>query len=186
MNSMVPGLFLRDNELTYQQVAELLVFVKQQPETKWVHADNIHPERGVGTTAANYDMLYDRVMTDTQREYLRSLAPKFDDAVLQTQVINRYKVGGYLCDHTDRQTAKYNTIIPLQTSHSQGLRYYLEKNGQLEEHLLLDVAGRMTGVTDPFLVHGIAPVTEERYVFINIYLGKGEEDWNPFLDMYQH
>lgn len=184
---MGPGLSLLDRMLTAADVASIRALIDRQPESNWVHCDRILAERGVGNQAANYDLLFDRVLTEEERTFLRQFAPRFHDAVLQTQVINRYPVGGFLCDHTDRQNAKYNTIIPLQ-SNGDGLRYYMrsERDQKLEELFLEDMAGRCTVVTDAFIIHGVPPVKKERYVLISIFVKPEDAAWNPNEDLYQN
>jgi len=186
MNSMVPGVSFKDGVLTADQIKAVRELIDRQNPSKWVHSTNIAPERGVGVTACDYDLLFDRVLTEDERQFLQSLVPQLPGAIIRTQVINRYKVGGFLCDHTDRQNAVHNTIIPLQSSEVDGLRYYDRTKRPVSEGLIPDVAGRMTIISDPFLVHGVAPVKSERFVFITIYADEREKGWNPYEDLYQN
>lgn len=183
---MVPGLSIKPNVLNQEQIQIVHDLIARQPEHNWVHKDRIASERGVGNDLANYDLLFDRVLTDNDRAILRTLVPIFPDAVLQTQVINRYPIGGFLCDHTDRQLAKYNTVIPLQ-SNGDGLRYYIknEDTGVLEKHFLKDRAGDMLIMTNAHLIHGVPLVTTLRYTLISIYTSPEEAAWDRFEGMYQ-
>lgn len=187
MKSMVPGLSLLDRMLSDAEIQSIHDLINRQPDTHWVHCDKILAERGVGNQSANYDLLFDRVLTEEERIFLRQFAPKFPDAVLQTQVINRYPVGGFLCDHTDRQGAIYNTIIPLQ-SNGDGVRWYSKKeNGAgYDPHFLEDVAGRTTVLSDAFIIHGVPPVKQLRHVLISIFVRPEDAGWNPYEDMYQN
>ena len=140
--------------------------VREYAETledpRWVRRSQLTPPRQVEDSSCAYDFCGHSQMPSYIVDFLKSIAPHFEDHRLAEIAINRYNVGDYLGKHRDFDYYRKNLVISLQDS----------EDGLLiddENEFIKDSIGQGICIEGIGPVHSVAPVNNKRYSLVYLY-----------------
>jgi len=137
-------------------------------EPRWFHRDRMAPGRAIDGASCKYDFCGHKQMSKETKEFLKDIAPKFENYRLAEIAINRYKQGDYLGKHKDRDYYRKNLVISLQ---EQGDGLYIDD----EDKFVEDVTGQGVCINGIGPTHSVPEVKKLRYTLIYLY------EWKTWL-----
>jgi hypothetical protein len=130
-------------------------------EARWVRRSQLTPPRQVENSSCAYDFCGHSQMPKHMIEFLKSIAPNFEEHRLAEIAINRYNVGDYLGKHRDVDHYRKNLVISLQDSNDGVM---IEDN-----EFIKDSVGQGICIDGIGPVHSVAPVNNKRYSLVYLY-----------------
>lgn len=143
-------------------VDSILSLVQSLEEPRWISRTHLQPGRAVNNSDCRYDYCNYVQMPHNVQEYLKEIAPLFEDFFISDIAVNRYKPGDYIGSHKDRHDFRRNLVVSLQNS-NDGL--YLDT----QEEFIQDIKGQGVLITGIGPVHSVPPVNDLRYSLIFLY-----------------
>jgi len=131
-------------------------------EPRWVRRTKLSYGRGIDGASCEYDFCGHAQMPVEIKNYLKFIAPKFENFKLSEIAINRYKPNGYLGKHKDRHYYRKNLVIALQEL-KDGL--YIDDHNKFIE----DIAGQGVIINGIGPAHSVPPVKNLRFTLIYLY-----------------
>lgn len=156
MTYVISSYLDKDTALTAKQYAETL------EEERWVKRSQLTPPRQVDGSSCSYDFCGHSQMPGHVVDFLKSIAPHFEEHKLAEIAINRYNIGDYLGKHKDFDYYRKNLVIALQDS----------EDGVLindENKFIKDSVGQGICIDGIGPVHSVAPVNNKRYSLVYLY-----------------
>lgn len=131
-------------------------------EPRWFRRDSMPPSRAIDGASCNYDFCGHKQMSAELKDFLKEIAPTFEDHHLAEIAINRYKQGDFLGKHKDRDYYRKNLVISLQ---EDGDGLYIDDENKFVE----DVIGQGICINGIGPAHSVPEVKHLRYTLIYLY-----------------
>ena len=137
-------------------------YAEDLEDPRWVRRSQLTPPRQVEDSSCAYDFCGHSQMPLHVVEFLKSIAPKFEEHRLAEVAINRYNVGDYLGKHRDFDYYRKNLVIALQDS-DDGVTI------NEEDKFIKDSVGQGICIDGVGPVHSVSPVNNKRYSLVYLY-----------------
>ena len=131
-------------------------------DQRWIRRNELTPPRQVENSTCAYDFCGHSQMPKHAVDFLKNIAPKFEEHRLAEIAINRYNIGDYLGKHKDFDHYRKNLVISLQDS-DNGV--YIHD----DDTFVKDVIGQGVCIDGIGPVHSVAPVNRKRYSLVYLY-----------------
>jgi hypothetical protein len=131
-------------------------------EARWVRRSQLTPPRQVENSSCAYDFCGHSQMPQHIVEFLKSIAPYFEEHRLAEIAINRYNIGDHLGKHRDFDYYRKNLVISLQDS-DDGVMI------NDDDKFIQDSVGQGICIDGIGPVHSVAPVNNKRYSLVYLY-----------------
>jgi hypothetical protein len=146
----------KDTAIKAREVAESL------EDPRWIRRSQLTPPRQIEKSSCSYDFCGHRQMPTHVVDFLKSIAPHFDEHRLAEVAINRYNVGDYLGKHRDFDYYRKNLVIALQDSDDGVL---IDEDNSFVK----DSIGQGICINGIGPVHSVSPVNNKRYSLVYLY-----------------
>ena len=131
-------------------------------DPRWIRRSQLTPPRQVEGSTCAYDFCGHSQMPKHVIDFLKSIAPHFDDHRLAEIAINRYAIGDHLGKHRDFDYYRKNLVISLQDG-EDGV--YIDEDNKFVK----DSIGQGICIEGIGPVHSVAPVNKKRYSLVYLY-----------------
>lgn len=148
--------------LDNKTAAKAREYAESLEEPRWVKRKTLTPPRQVDGSSCSYDFCGHSQMPKHIVEFLKSIAPHFDNHRLAEIALNRYNIGDYLGKHRDFDYYRKNLVIALQDG-NDGLT--INDN----DEFIKDSLGEGVCIDGIGPVHSVAPVNKKRYSLVYLY-----------------
>lgn len=147
------------DEETANAVLEL---VKSIEQPRWVKRTELQPGRAVNNSKCSYYYCSHTQMKKEDKDYLISIAPKYENFFLSEIAVNRYEKGDYIGQHRDRHDFRRNLVVSLQSG-ADGLLI------DDTETFIKDELGQGVLIEGIGPVHSVPEAKDTRYSLIFLY-----------------
>jgi hypothetical protein len=150
--------FIAMDEMLVDQVLDR---VKKIEEPRWSLRKSLEGRSIEGSTC-HYWFCGNAQMTKDDVEFLKSIAPTFDNYWLKEIAVNKYNVGDFIGKHKDKHYYRKNMVIALQ---DLGDSLYFDDLNET----IPDVKGQAVVLDGIGPAHSVPPVKNQRYSLIYLY-----------------